>query len=152
MFSTTQEEAVSSFTLVKSIEVSAPPDILWQSILDMMGPLSEMPGGKPFPMTLEPWPGGRWFRDLGDNTGHYWGHVQVIKPPALLEIWGPLFMSFPALSHVTYRIVTGERGTRLQLTHRAMGLIPREHREGVHEGWSYELNKIKELAERRNRR
>ncbi|HEX3702577.1 MAG TPA: hypothetical protein VHU82_04550 [Vicinamibacterales bacterium] len=35
---------------------------------------------------LEAWPGGRWFRDLGDNTGHLWGHVQAIKPPTLPEI------------------------------------------------------------------
>ncbi len=31
------------------------------------------------PMKLEAWPGGRWFRDLGDGNGHLWGHVQAIK-------------------------------------------------------------------------
>ena len=41
-------------------------------------------------MKIEPWPGGRWYRDLGNNAGHLWGHVQVIKPPTLLEICGPL--------------------------------------------------------------
>ena len=40
------------------------------------------------PFKLEAWPGGRWFRDLGNNAGHLWGHVRVIKPPALLEISG----------------------------------------------------------------
>ena len=25
-------------------------------------------------MKLEAWPGGRWFRDLGDGNGHLWGH------------------------------------------------------------------------------
>ena len=49
-----------------------------------------------FPMVIEPWPGGRWYRDLGNNAGHLWGHVQVIKPPTLLELCGPMFMSFPA--------------------------------------------------------
>jgi len=43
------------------------------------------------PMKLEAWPGGRWYRDLGDNNGHYWGTVQAIKKPTLLEICGPLF-------------------------------------------------------------
>ena len=52
-----------------------------------MGPERRM-HGTPMPMTLEPWPGGRWFRDLGDNNGHLWGHVQAIKPPTLLEITG----------------------------------------------------------------
>ena len=26
----------------------------------------------PIPMILEAWPGGRWYRDLGDNNGHFW--------------------------------------------------------------------------------
>ena len=46
------------------------------------------------PMKLEAWPGGRWYRDLGDGNGHFWGHVQAIKRPTLLEISGPLFMSY----------------------------------------------------------
>ena len=46
------------------------------------------------PMMLEAWPGGRWFRDLGNGNGHLWGHVQAIKAPTLLEITGPLMMSF----------------------------------------------------------
>jgi hypothetical protein len=45
-------------------------------------------------MKIEPWPGGRWFHDLGDNigdnNGHLWGHVQAIKKPTLLEITGSL--------------------------------------------------------------
>ena len=47
------------------------------------------------PMNIEPWPGGRWFRDLGNNNGHFWGNVQAIKRPTLLEITGPLFASLP---------------------------------------------------------
>ena len=47
-------------------------------------------------MKLEPWPGGRWFRDLGNDNGHFWGLVQAIKRPTLLEITGPLFMSAPS--------------------------------------------------------
>jgi hypothetical protein len=47
------------------------------------------------PMKIEPWPGGRWYRDLGDNDGHLWRHVQAIKQPTLLEIYGPLMMSYP---------------------------------------------------------
>ena len=63
-----------------------------------MGPDNETPDGKPMPMKIEPWPGGRWYRDLGDDNGHLWGHVQAIKRPTLLEITGPLFMSYPASS------------------------------------------------------
>jgi hypothetical protein len=108
-----------------------------------------MPDGTPFPMKLEPWPGGRWYRDLGNNSGHLWAHVQVIKPPALLELCGPLFMSYPAVSHVQYRLTKSEDKTTLKLTHKAMGLIPADHMEGMHMGWEYEFQKIREAAERR---
>ena len=56
------------------------------------------------PMKLEAWPGGRWYRDLGDNNGHFWGHVQAIKRPTLLEITGPLFMSYAAMNNLQYRL------------------------------------------------
>jgi hypothetical protein len=107
-----------------------------------------MPGGKPFPMVIERWPGGRWYRDLGDNAGHLWGHVQVIKPPTLLELTGPMFMSFPGINHIQYRLTADGDGTRLKFTHRAMGPIPEEVREGVGHGWEFRMGRIGEIAAR----
>ena len=60
------------------------------------GRSTQLPEGASLSLKLEAWPGGRWYRDLGNNTGHFWGHVQAIKPPTLLEICGPLMMSYPA--------------------------------------------------------
>ena len=67
-------------------------------------------------MTIEPWPGGRWFRDLGDNNGHFWGVVQAIKRPTLLEITGPLFMSAPVMSNLQYRLTPVDGGTLITLS------------------------------------
>ena len=111
------------------------------------GLAGDMPDGKPFPMVIEPWPGGR-YRDLGNNAGHLWGHVQVIKPPTLIELCGPMFMSYPAINHVQYRLTAEGDGTRLKLTHRAFGPIPQEVQEGVVEGWNYRLKRARDLAER----
>jgi uncharacterized protein YndB with AHSA1/START domain len=97
---------------------------------------------------LEAWPGGRWYRDLGNNTGHFWAHVQVIKPPTLLELHGPMFMSYAAINFVQYRLKEEGRGTLLTLTHRALGDIAPEHREGVSMGWQHFLTQIKGRAER----
>jgi hypothetical protein len=52
-------------------------------------------------------PGGRWYRDLGEDNGHFWGTVQAIKRPTLLEITGPLFMSYAAVSNLQYRLSSG---------------------------------------------
>jgi uncharacterized protein YndB with AHSA1/START domain len=151
--STITENDVHTINLVKEIEIAAPIDIAWEAVLDELGPESQMPGGKPFPFKLEAWPGGRWFRDLGPGSGHLWGHVQVIRPPALIEICGPMFMSYPATNFVQYRLTPLEGGggqrTKLKLTHRAMGLIPHDDREGVEQGWAYGLERIIELAGRR---
>src|SRR6266481_10184093 len=100
------EQDIRTINIVKEIEIAAPLEIAFEAMLEEIGPSGEMPGGKPFPMVIEPWPGGRWYRDLGKNSGHLWGHVQVIKPPTLLELSGPMFMSFPALNHVQYRLTS----------------------------------------------
>jgi hypothetical protein len=74
--------------------------------------------------------------------------VQVIKAPTLLELTGPMPMSYPAINHLQYRLKAEGKGTRLSLIHRAMGLIPQEHRDGMPKGWEHGINRIKEVAER----
>ena len=141
---------VESFEIGKEIEVSAPISLAFEALLEVLGPEGQMPGGKPFPMKIEPWPGGRWYRDLGNNSGHLWGHVQVIKPPALLEICGPLMMSYPAVNFVQYRLTSeGTNATRLQLTHRGMGLLEDAHRDGMPKGWPHWLERMKAMAEKK---
>ena len=146
---TMERMAVDSFEIVKEIEIAAPIEIAFEAMLEQLGPAGQMPDGKPFPMKIETWPGGRWFRDLGNNTGHLWGHVQVIKPPALLEIYGPLMMSVPAMNHVQYRFKAEGGVTRLLFTHRAAGLILPEHKDGMDKGWGYWMQRIRDLAERK---
>jgi len=144
-------QSMETFEISKEIEISAAIDIAFEAMLDQLGPEGEMPGGKPFPMKLEPWPGGRWYRDLGNGSGHLWGHVQVIKPPTLLEICGPLMMSYAAVNHLQYRFNTEGGKTRLVFLHRAMGSISPEHRDGLPQGWQYWLERIRELAESKTR-
>lgn len=148
---TKERQSIESLEISKEIEIKAPIEIAFETLLDVLGPQGEMPGGKPFPMKIEAWPGGRWYRDLGDNSGHLWGHVQVIKPPTLLEICGPLVMSYPAANHLQYRLKAEGSLTRLTFLHRAMGLIQSEHRDGLPQGWKHELEWIRELAERKSK-
>ncbi len=142
------EGEIQTLHILKDIEIAAPIEITFEAVLQEMGPAGQMPGGKPFPMVVEPWPGGRWYRDLGDNAGHFWGHVQVIKPPTLIELCGPMFMSYPGLNHVQYRLTAEGDVTRLRLTHKAIGLIPQEVREGAGSGWDHGFGRIREIAER----
>ena len=134
--------AVKTLRIVKEALIAAPADVVFQTVLEPHGPMKEMN------IKLEPWPGGRWFRDLGHNTGHFWGHVQVIKPPKLLELVGPMMMSFPVASHIQYRLTEEPGGTLLKLTHQALGLIPPELQENVSKGWEDMLNHIRRAAEK----
>jgi uncharacterized protein YndB with AHSA1/START domain len=147
-----EHDAVHTLEIRKEIEIAAPIEVAFEAMLEELGPESQMMDGKPFPMKIEPWPGGRWYRDLGNNTGHYWGHVQVIKPPTLLEICGPMPMSYPAINHLQYRLKSEGASTRLTFLHRAMGLIIPEHRDGMPQGWEHKLKRIRELAERKHRK
>ena len=113
MSTATETEPVTALKIVKEQTIAASIETVFQAMLEELGPESQMMDGKPFPMKIEPWPGGRWYRDLGDNSGHLWGHVQVIKPPMLLEICGPLMMSYPALNHLQYRLKAEGGVTRL---------------------------------------
>jgi hypothetical protein len=142
------EQEIQTITISREIKIAAPIEIAFEAMLEEIGPGGEMPGGKPFPMVIEQWPGGRWYRDLGDNAGHLWGHVQVIKPPTLLELTGPMFMSFPSVNHVQYRLTAEGNATRLNFSHQAMGPIPEHIRENVGQGWDYGLKRIDEIASR----
>jgi hypothetical protein len=130
------------------VHVRASLEATFDSILAQMGRLNETRDGTPFPMVLEAWPGGRWYRDLGGNNGHLWGHVQAIKRPTLLEIYGPLFMSYPTMSNLQYRLTEVEGGTLIAFRHTAFGFMQDDHREGVTEGWRSLLSRISREAGR----
>jgi len=137
------EQTVHALEITKEEEIAAPIDIVFETILEEMGPNNATPQGA-MPMVLEAWPGGRWYRDLGNSTGHFWGNVQAIKPPSLIEICGPLFMSYPAISNVQYRLTEENGITILKFTHRAIGQIPHDTR--IEQGWGHMLSRIRNQA------
>ena len=142
--------AIESLTLnlTQQIHVRAPLDATFSALLHQMGPANEGPDGQPLPMTIEARPGGRWFRDLGHDNGHFWGHVQAIKRPALLEITGPLFLSLPVISNIQYRLTAVEGGTLITFRHSALGFVPDEVRRGMGRGWTALHERVRTRAER----
>jgi uncharacterized protein YndB with AHSA1/START domain len=152
MMAVSTEQEIRTFEIVKEEAIAASIEIVFETLLEQLGPYNQTPDGASLAMKIEPWPGGRWYRDLGNNTGHFWGHVQAIKPPKLLEICGPLFLSYPAMSNVQYRLTEENGLTRLKFVHRAMGLIPAEVVDGprsVNTGWTHMLERIRKAAENR---
>src|ERR1700683_2254698 len=127
MNSTSQTLENLTLEINQEIHIHAPLDATFAALLEQLGPGNETPEGKSLSMKIEAWPGGRWYRDLGDSNGHFWGHVQAIKRPTLLEICGPLFASFPFISNVQYRLTEADGGTLIELRHNTLGLIEAHH-------------------------
>jgi Activator of Hsp90 ATPase homolog 1-like protein len=137
-----------TLNIMQEIRVNASLEATFAAILEEMGPHNVGANGTPMPMTIEAKPGGRWYRDLGHDNGHLWGHVQAIKRPTLLEITGPLFMSYAVVSNIQYRLTPVDGGTLITFKHSAIGLIPEDHRTGLATGWTPLLERIRKTAER----
>ena len=146
---TASQSPIDTVEIQKVIDIAAPIEIAFEAMLEEIGPGGEMPGGKPFPMVVEQWPGGRWYRDLGDNNGHFWAHVQAIKRPTLLEFTRPLFMSYPVISNLQYRLSEQEGETLIQFHHAALGFIPEDYRKEMVKGWSSMHERTRTRAEKK---
>lgn len=131
---TALDEMMLDFT--KETRVRASLDDTFAALLEELGPAMLGMADAPMPMVLEARPGGRWMRDLGDGNGHCWGTVQAIRRPTLLEIAGPMMMSFAVASNLQYRLRTDGDETVLSLRHTALGLFPEGYRENITTGWS----------------
>jgi uncharacterized protein YndB with AHSA1/START domain len=137
------------FRIEREVIIAAPADVVFDTILDEMGPDMATPDGTSLSMKLEAKPGGRWFRDLGGDAGHLWGHVQSIKRGALLELTGPLFMSAAVSNNIIYRLHDEAGSTRMTFVHTAFGLIPAEAHVGMPDGWTHHVNRIQTRAQER---
>jgi hypothetical protein len=134
-------------TINQEIHVQAPLDTTFAALLEQLGPGNETPDGKSLNMRIEPWPGGRWYRDLGDGNGHFWANVKAIVRPTLLEFVGPLFASFPFLSNVQYRLNEADGGTLITFCHTGLGILPDELKSGINQGWSSMHDRVRKQAE-----
>jgi hypothetical protein len=136
----------------EEIHVKAGLEDTFAALLEQMGEGNSLPDGTPMPMKIEARPGGRWYRDLGDDNGHFWGTVQAIKRPTLLEITGPLFMSYAAVSNLQYRLSNENGGTLIKFHHLALGLVPDDHRAGMGKGWKHIHEMVRQRAEAKKSR
>ena len=130
------------------LDINAKPEKVFAAVLHRLGPGNTRPDGVAMDLRLEPVAGGKWYRDRGNGISHLWGFVQAIKPASLIELSGPMFMSYPAINHLEVKIEPAGNGSKLHLRHRALGMIDPEHRKGVGTGWTHMLNNVKQDSEK----
>ena len=133
----------------QTIEIKAAPGDVFEGLITRMCELHGDEGQPPVKLKLERWPGGRWFRDLDGGNGHLWGFVQAIKPPTLIELFGPMFMSYPVAGHLMVRLTQIPGGTKVVFQNQVFGPIPADMRDGgMDEGWNDLLKRLKKDVER----
>ncbi|HVN09497.1 MAG TPA: SRPBCC domain-containing protein [Patescibacteria group bacterium] len=147
MIATAQSIEELSLNITQEIHVKAPIATTFAALLEELGPGFANMEGQSMMAKIEPWPGGRWYRDLGENNGHFWGVVQAIKKPTLLEITGPLMMSYAVVNNVQYRLSEVSGGTLIKFHHKAFGQIPQDHRDGMPKGWTTIMERARARAE-----
>ncbi|MFT5515533.1 MAG: hypothetical protein ACI80V_001659 [Rhodothermales bacterium] len=137
------EKSDLAIDITQEVVVSAPIQQVYDGLLFRMAEGNKGPEDSAMPMVLERRPGGRWFRDLGEDAGHLWGHVQSIRPPTLLEIYGPLFISAPVSNNLLIRLTETDEGVSVVLKHTAHGPVQDGWADGVSEGWAKWLADVK---------
>lgn len=143
-----QDTGELTFQFEMEMEIEAPRERVWDSLVNHFGDWFRGPEEEDLKFRLEPECGGRLFRDLGNGAGHLWGHVQVILPPRLLELHGPMMVSNATVSWIAFRLEEKGKGCVIKLSHRAIGPFPQDYREGVDEGWGHVMKELKSHAER----
>ena len=140
------DQAILDFS--QEIDIEATPEDVFEGIVHRLTEgHSGGPDHPPLPLELERRPGGRWYRNLGDDHGHLWGFVQSYKPPTLLELFGPLFMSYPVMGHIIIRVNEVGQGSRLSFHYSGFGLLQEDHKTGLKSGYASMLQEVKENVE-----
>src|SRR6058998_3818494 len=92
MVTSTSEQTMHALEVTKDVQIAAPVEIVFETLLEQLGPRHETAPGSPLPMKLEPWPGGRWYRDLGNSAGHFWGHVRHQAAYTSGNLWAAVYV------------------------------------------------------------
>ena len=142
-------------TVVTEIEIAAPPDRVFQALIDRAQAL-QWGGGETYKITLwemDARTGGKWHfisthRESGKAMDHH-GEILRFDPPRLMEYtW---FASWhPDTRHPTlvrWDLTATKTGTLLKVTHSGLAPMPGTA-QGYSQGWPGLLQQIKTFIEK----
>jgi DNA-binding transcriptional ArsR family regulator/uncharacterized protein YndB with AHSA1/START domain len=85
---------------------------------------------------LEPRVGGRFWEDWGDGDGALYATVTELQRPERLACTGPMGMGGPVAAVFAMTLEERDGGTRVRLSHHALGAIDDETRAAYEGGWA----------------
>ncbi|MEZ6242387.1 MAG: helix-turn-helix domain-containing protein [Phycisphaerales bacterium] len=104
------------------------------------------------PSKLEPWVGGRFWRDesasKGEGAGELYATIATIKPPEYVRMVGDFASEQAYAGVITIRLeAKGADKTRVLVTHTCSGDVPEDKVREFDDGWRDELGNLKRYVE-----
>jgi uncharacterized protein YndB with AHSA1/START domain len=140
------------FQFIQELPVDAPPSRVWEALLDVRGWWRFYEGHRP-EITLEPWPGGRFFGESSENdvtAQSLHGTVTYIEPNKLLRIGGQMGLThLPVMHALIWELEPRNdgRATLLRFAQRTFGFIDADVKKRYQSGWKILLPQLKAHAE-----
>lgn len=140
------------FQFIQEVPIDAPPARVWQSLLNIAGWWRFAPDDRPI-VTLETWPGGRFFSERADNgdvVQSLHGLVTHIEPNKLLRIAGQMGLThLPAMHALIWELQPRKGGdtTLLRFAQRTFGFMDADVKKRYQGGWKVLFPQLKALAE-----
>ena len=132
--------------VANDVTIDAPRARVWAAVLRMgeWWPHRFRAGAR---VVLEPFVGGRFYEDWGDDSGALYGTVMRVDAPAHLSVAGPMGMSGPVVALWSFDLDDDDGGrTVLRYSHRAFGEIDEETRDEYAAGWREVLAALTEAV------
>lgn len=133
---------IATLDIVDEVVVAAPREKVFDALCRVgeWWPHRFVETGK---VHFEPMVGGRFWEEWSDEGGVLYATVSNLRRPSRIEYAGPMGMSGPVTSVITFELEERDGATLIRKSHRAFGDFDDETRQGYTSGWVEVLDTLK---------
>ena len=143
-----------AFQFIQELKIDAPPNRVWDSLLNVGGWFKFDTNAPSFGRKLELHPGGRFFNEMPDGSMALHAIVTYVEPGKLLRLNGQMGMTHVPVNSVFIFELNDRKGggTLLRFCQRSFGYMDKDVAKRMKSGWGKLLPNLKALAESRGPR
>jgi uncharacterized protein YndB with AHSA1/START domain/DNA-binding transcriptional ArsR family regulator len=134
---TSGDQTVRSFSIVQEVAIKAPPAKVYAALTRHLSAWWGAPfllGADTRDLTLDARPGGHLFEAWGKG-GTIWATVTAARPGELVDLEGHMGIAGAVAGRVRFEVAPDAGGSRVKLTHQAVGLFAAESEANYGGGW-----------------
>lgn len=131
---TTGQIELATLDIVDEVTVAVPREKVFDALCRIgdWWPHKFMEGAR---VHFEPVVGGRFWEEWPEDSGALYATVTSIRRPSSIQYSGPMGMSGPVTSVISFELEERGGGTLVRKTHRAFGDIDEDTRQSYTSGW-----------------